>query len=95
LRPKSIQVGQRAARQGAVCAIAATAAGCGPNLDILGVYFPGWLVSGITGLVVAYALVWWLGRRPVSSALAQSGLFFCGLTLVLALLVWWAAFSDF
>jgi len=95
LSPKSRQAGHRAARHGVVCAIAATSAGCGPNLDILGVYFPGWLVSGVTGLVIAYALVWWLGRRPVSGALAQSGLFFCGLTLVLALVVWWAVFSGF
>ena len=74
---------------------AAMATGCTPNLNILGVYFPGWLVSGVAGLVVAYALVWWLGRRPSSRALAQSGLFFCGLTLVLALLNWWIFFSGF
>jgi hypothetical protein len=47
------------------------------------------------GLVVAYALVWWLGRRPSSRALAQSGLFFCGLTVMLALLNWWIFFSGF
>jgi hypothetical protein len=85
----------RYARAGALCAIAATAAGCKPSLNILGVYFPGWLVSAVAGLAVAYALVWWLGRRPSSRPLAQSGLFFCGLTVTLALLNWWIFFSGF
>jgi len=85
----------RRACSSALCAIAATAVGCAPSLNILGVYFPGWLVSAVAGLAVAYALVWWLGRRPSSRALAQSGLFFCGLTLMLALLNWWIFFSGF
>ena len=85
----------RYAPGGALCVVAAAATGCTPNLNILGVYFPGWLVSAVAGLVVAYALVWWLGRRPSSRALAQSGLFFCGLTVMLALLNWWIFFSGF
>ena len=75
--------------------MAATAVGCAPSLNILGVYFPGWLVSGVMGLVVTYVLVWWLGRRPGARVLAQSGLFFCSLTVTLALLVWWIFFSGF
>ena len=78
-----------------LCVVAATAVGCAPTLNILGVYFPGWLVSGVVALVVAYALVWWLGRRPSARVLAHSGLFFCSLTVMLALLVWWLCFSDF
>jgi hypothetical protein len=69
--------------------------GCAPNLNILGVYFPGWLVSAVVGLVVAYAVVGWLGRRPNERALAQSGLLFCALTVSVGLLVWWVAFSEF
>jgi hypothetical protein len=98
LSGRSNQPDNRAAqngRAGAFCAIAATAAGCEPSLDILGVYFPGWLVSGVVALAVAYALVWWLGRRPNARTLAQSGLFFCGLVVMLALLIWWIFFSGF
>ena len=73
----------------------ATATGCAPNLNVLGVYFPAWLVSATVGLVVAYAVVWWLGRRPAARALAQSGLFFCSLTVTVALTLWWIFFSDF
>jgi len=36
-----------------------------------------------------------LGRRPGERALAQSGLFFCSLTVVAGLLVWWIFFSGF
>jgi len=85
----------RSAPGAALFLVAATAVGCAPSLNILGVYFPGWLVSGVMGLVVTYVLVWWLGRRPGARVLAQSGLFFCSLTVTLALLVWWIFFSGF
>jgi hypothetical protein len=77
-----------------VCA-AATSLGCEPTLNVLGVYFPAWLVSAVAGLVVAYAVVWWLGRRPGALALAQSGLLFCSLTVVVGMIVWWVFFSGF
>jgi hypothetical protein len=71
------------------------ALGCAPTVDVLGVYFPPWLLSAAVGLVAAYAILWWLGRRPGTRSLAQSGLLFCSLTVVLALLIWWAFFSGF
>ena len=77
----------------ALCVVAASL-GCAPTLNVLGVYFPSWLVSAVVGLVVAYAGVSWLGRRPGARALAQSGLFFCSLTVMVALLVWWLLFSG-
>ena len=73
----------------------AISVGCAPTVNVLGVYFPGWLVSAVVGLVAAYALVWWLGRRPGQRALAQSGLLFCSLTVVVSLLTWWIFFSSF
>ena len=36
--------------------------GCAPTIDVLGVYFPGWLVSGILAVVAAYVLVLALGQ---------------------------------
>ena len=72
-----------------------TALGCAPSVNVLGVYFPGWLVSALAGIVVASALVWWLGRRPGQLALAQSGLFFCSLTVAIGLLTWWVFFRGF
>ena len=82
--------------RGVACALGlASSTGCAPTLNVLGVYFPAWLVSAVVGLVVAYALVWWLGRRPGARALAQSGLLFCSLTVTLGLLIWWIFFSGF
>jgi hypothetical protein len=69
--------------------------GCAPTLDVQGVYFPAWLVSAIVGLASAYSLVWWIGRRPARRALAQSGVFFCSLTVSVSMLVWWIFFSGF
>ena len=68
---------------------------CAPTVDVAGVYFPGWLVSAVSGVVVSYGVVAWLGRSPRSSALANSGLFFVGLLAVVALGTWWIFFSRF
>jgi hypothetical protein len=72
-----------------------TMLGLPPTTNVLGVYFPAWLVSTVTGLVISYTLVNWLGGRSSSRALGQSGVFFCSLTVTSALIVWWIVFSDF
>ena len=87
--------GERPRRWVASATLLTAPAGCAPTVNVLGVYFPGWLISAVAGLVAAYAVVWWLGRRPGQRALAQSGLLFCSLTVMLALLVWWIFFSAF
>ena len=83
-------------QQKATVLVAQTATvGCAPTVDVLGVYFPGWLVAGVTSVGVAYAIVSLLGRRPASRELADSGLFFVGLVASVALTVWWVCFSRF
>jgi len=72
-----------------------TLTGCAPTVDVLGVYFPGWLVASVAGVASAYLLVYWLGRRPGARALAESGLFFVTLTTGIACGVWWLLFSGF
>ena len=90
---------RRPSCRGVVAAVylapAFSALGCAPTLDVLGVYFPAWLVSAVVGLLSAYALVAWMGRRPGQRELAQSGLLFCSLTVVVSLLTWWIFFSGF
>ena len=73
----------------------AAVAGCAPTVDILGVYFPAWLVSAVVGLAASYALVVALGRRAATRELAQSGLLFCSLSVGLALTLWWVFFRGF
>lgn len=75
--------------------VVTTAVGCQPTVNVLGVYFPPWLVSGVAGLLFAYGTVWFLGRRPGTRRLAQSGLLFCSLTVIVGLLLWWLLFSSF
>ncbi len=90
----SEQVVQHSARTGPWLVALATGVGCAPTVNVLGVYFPAWLVSAVVGLVAAYALVWWMGRRPGRRALAQSGLLFCSLTVMVGLMMWWIFFSS-
>ncbi len=71
------------------------AAGCAPTLDVAGVYFPGWLVSIVAGVVVSYGIVLSLSRRSKTRSLADSGLLFLSLAVGIALAVWWVAFSGF
>ena len=78
-----------------VLLVAVAAVGCAPTVDVLGVYFPGWLVSAITGVASAYALVYWLGHHSGARTLAESGVFFVSLTVGIALVVWWLFFSSF
>ena len=75
--------------------VAVATVGCAPTVDVLGVYFPGWLVSTITGVTSAYVLVYWLGHRAGTRTLAESGVFFVSLTVGIALVVWWLFFSSF
>ncbi len=67
--------------------------GAPPTANVLGVYFPGWLVSSVVGVVFSYALVRWLGLRPDTRVLGQSGFFFVSLTVASALALWWLFFS--
>jgi len=64
-------------------------------VDVAGVYFPGWLVSAVTGLTLAYVIVLVLGRAALTNELAQSGLFFVGLTVGIALTVRLVCFGGF
>jgi len=80
---------------GATACAVATSLSCAPTVNVFGVYFPAWLVSAVVGLLSAYALVVWLGRRPGRRELAQSGLLFCSLTVAVSLLTWWIFFSGF
>ena len=79
----------------AVSAVAIASGGCAPTVDVLGVYFPGWLVCAVAGGLVAYGLVWSLGRRRGSRSLAESGLFFVSVSVGTALAFWWIFFSAF
>jgi hypothetical protein len=87
--------GDRRIQRIASTLVLAAPAGCAPTLDVLGVYFPGWLVSTVIGVVGSYGIVVWLGRHSSTRALADSGLFFLSLLVGIALAAWWVLFSAF
>ncbi len=94
-RPR-VAATQRPARVAATTLLGLVfAPGCAPTVDVLGVYFPAWLVSAVAGLAASYALVVVLGRRPGTRELAQSGVLFCSLSVGLALALWWVFFRGF
>lgn len=82
-------------RRIAVAVAVAASTGCAPTINVLGVYFPGWLVSTVIGVVAAYGIVILLGRRAQTRGLADSGLFFLSLLVGIALAAWWVLFSGF
>ena len=69
--------------------------GCTPSVNVAGVYFPGWLVSTVAGVLVAYGVVIGLSRRSQTRELADSGLLFVSLVAGIALSAWWVFFSGF
>jgi predicted membrane protein len=75
--------------------IAAAPLGCSPTFSVVGVYFPGWLVSTLAGVVISYTIVVALARQSNTQKLADSGLLFVSLVISVALTVWWVCFSRF
>ena len=69
--------------------------GCEPIVNIEGVYFPGWLVSTVVGVVSSYGIVVFLGLKPKTRNLGDSGLFFISMVVGIALSVWWMFFCRF
>ena len=85
----------RRARRLAPASLMVAFVGCTPTIDVAGVYFPGWLVSIVAGVVVSYGIVLWLSRRSETRSLADSGLLFLSLGVGIALAVWLVAFNGF
>ena len=68
---------------------------CAPTVEVGGVYFPGWLVSATAGVSVSYGIVLLLARNPATRSLADSGLFFLALVVIISLAVWRTVFGGF
>ena len=69
--------------------------GCTPTVNVLGTYFPPSMVSALIGLVVGYLVVRMLAPRPSLRPLAQSALFFGGISIIVGYAAWWGLFSGF
>jgi hypothetical protein len=69
-------------------------AGCSrsPNVEIVGSYFPGWMISLSIGVALTIA-VHGLLRRDRLNALGQPALIYSSLLLLFTCLVWLCLFS--
>ena len=62
--------------------------GCSPELDVAGVYFPGWLLSAVVGFLFAAAAATLLSRHRATRDLGQNGVFFFALAALVFFLTW-------
>ena len=69
--------------------------GCGrsPAFNVLGSYFPGWIVCLVLGILVTALLRWLIQRRGWEERIPMLPLFYFGLAVALASLLWLIAFE--
>lgn len=70
-------------------------AGCShaPNFNILGSYFPAWLLCIIVGTIATSILYWWLQRKRWDRYLTPSIVIYPCLAVLLACTLWLLLFS--
>ncbi len=71
LRSSLGRIINRTATAGAIFAPALFAAGCSraPSFNILGSFFPAWIVCGIIGILLASLVRWWFVRIKLEDQL--------------------------
>ena len=70
-------------------------AGCSrnPNVEIVGSYFPGWLLSLIAGVLLAFATHTLLRRKGLSHAAGHPAIIYPILVLLFTCLLWLCFFA--
>jgi len=70
-------------------------AGCSrnPNVEIVGSYFPGWLLSLIAGVLLAFATHALLRRKGLSHAVGHPAVIYPSLVLLFTCLLWLCFFA--
>ena len=77
-------------------ALAVLVAGCttGPTQNIVGSYFPAWLICAVVGCVATVIIRQFLVLADLESHLILAPLTYAGMALSLCLLVWLAWFGQ-
>lgn len=70
-------------------------AGCcpDPNVEIVGSYFPGWMISLSIGVGLTIGVHWLLRRDRLNYALGHPAIIYPSLMLLFTCLVWLCLFS--
>lgn len=79
---------------GLAAASAAALGGCGYDTDVLGLYFPSWVVSPLLGGAVAGLLLHAVEGTAARPYLGNRALLFCSLTVSFSVAIWWAFFRG-
>ena len=64
-----------------------------PSFNVLGSYFPGWILCILAGIGVAVIVHILLNRMGWERRLPALPLFYCALTILVACVVWLIAFE--
>ena len=83
------------ARAALLGALVVAGPACAPTVNVMGTYFPGSLAAATIGVVSSYLVVAGLARRRSLRPIAQSGLLFVALAVLLGCVAWWTLFRVF
>lgn len=64
-----------------------------PNVEIIGSYFPGWLLSLIAGVLLTFAAHALLRRKGLSRAVGHPAIIYPSLVLLFTCLLWLCFFA--
>ncbi len=69
--------------------------GCGrnPNVEIIGSYFPGWMICLAAGLVLTAAAHAWLQRRHAHERIGHPALIYPSILIFFTCLLWLLLFA--
>ncbi len=75
--------------------VALIPAGCGrnPNVEIVGSYFPGWMISLSVGVMLTVFAHTLLRKRGMERAIGQPVLIYPGMVIVLTCALWLLCFA--
>ena len=87
--------GHRRFASPAISLFVAFAAGCSrnPNVDIIGSYFPGWMVALAIGLVLTLAAHYLLRRFGMDHAIGHPAIIYPSLVVLFTCLLWLCFFA--
>jgi len=79
---------------GLVCAVSISACDASPSQDILGSFFPSWMLCGLVGIVSAVAFRGLLGVAGLNQVLLAPALIYLCFAVAVALLTWLLCFAG-
>jgi YtcA family len=80
---------------GLACALVFALTGCGrsPSFNVLGSYFPGWLVCMVASILVTALIRFVLNRLQWEQQVPALPLFYLSIALLIACLIWLITFE--